>query len=129
MSEQTIHINIWDDYHDDGFVPAGEIQETYAYVEDGDLPDEEQREVLLKLQGAVSAAKESGSALECSICWHDSALVHPNLVGTEHAWCLYKRWQLELKHLPHREREALVDVLAKSVLLHNGLPCVIYSES
>jgi hypothetical protein len=29
-----ITINIWDDFFDDGFVPEGEIQKTYAYVEE-----------------------------------------------------------------------------------------------
>jgi len=32
MSE-TISINLWDDYYEDGYIPAGERQETHMYVE------------------------------------------------------------------------------------------------
>lgn len=129
MSIETIHINIWDDYHDDGFVPEGETQETYAYVEGSDLTDDESRAVLVQLQQTVESIKAHDSALVCCIKWHDSAAVYPNLVGTEHEWCLYKRWQLQMKHLPHSEREQLVEMLGRHEIQHDGRPVVVYSES
>ena len=30
---EYIHINIWDDFYDDGYVPKGEKLETYIYIE------------------------------------------------------------------------------------------------
>jgi hypothetical protein len=105
------------------------LQATFSYVEGGDLSDEVQHDVLLKLQSSVLAVKQSDSSLECSIRWHDSAQIYPNLVGTVHERGLYKRWQLEMTHLPHSEREVLVDALAGLELQHNGIPVLVYSES
>lgn len=31
---KKVNINIWDDFYDDGYVPAGKTQQTYAYVEE-----------------------------------------------------------------------------------------------
>jgi hypothetical protein len=129
VSIEAIHVNIWDDYHDDGFVPEGEVQETYAYVEGGDLVDDDKRAVLLQLQQTVESIKVPESALVCGVEWYDSALVYPSLVGTEHERHLYKRWQLQLKHLPHSERESLVEVLGRLQLQYNGRTVVVYSES
>jgi hypothetical protein len=129
MSAGPIQVNIWDDYYDDGFVPEGSIQETYAYVEGGDLADDESRAVLLQLQQTVESLKVPGSNLVCCIEWYDSALVYPNLVGTEHERHLFRRWHLQLRHLPHREREDIVDVLGRLQLEYDGRPIVVYSES
>ena len=37
----NICINIWDDFYEDGYVPEGEIQETYGYVEESTYSDDE----------------------------------------------------------------------------------------
>ena len=41
-----IHINLWDDYYDDGHVPSGEKQETHMYVEESKFPVEKEKAVL-----------------------------------------------------------------------------------
>jgi hypothetical protein len=65
-AKKAIHINIWDDYRDNESVPGGEIQETYAYIEGGSLPDEAQRNVLLALQSSLLTVKKKGvSGFEC----------------------------------------------------------------
>ena len=125
----SININIWDDYYEDGFVPEGKNQETYAYVDNGDLSDDDQRDVLKLLQAHVMEMKQPGSSIECNLNWYDSAQVYPALVGTEHEWCLYKRWQLELKNIPHCERELIVAVMADLQLRYGDRPVLIYSES
>lgn len=128
MSE-TINVNIFDDYYGDDAVPAGEIQETYAYLEGTDLSDDDQRAVLLQLQLSCMELKKAGSSLECNLCWYDAAQRYPMLVGTEIEACLFKRWQLEMKNLPHSEREALVENLAGLALTYRERPLFIYSES
>lgn len=125
----VISINIWDDYYDDGFVPEGETQETYAYVDNCDLSDDDQREVLQQFQAQVMELQQPGSSLKCNISWYDSAQVYPALVGTEHEWCLYKRWQLELKNIPHSERESIVEAISGLDLRYGDRPMRIYSES
>jgi hypothetical protein len=128
MSNETIQVNIWDDYYDDDFVPAGEVQETYAYVEQ-DLDDEASQQVLALLKAQIEALQPPGTPLRCDLVYYDSAVVYPNLVGTEHERLLYKRWQLNMQSLTHRERERLVDQLARTALMCGGARVVVYSES
>ena len=123
-----IPVNIWDDYHDDGYVPEGEIQETYAYVE-SKLEDEECKNVLILLKEKIEHLTSEKSELTMSINYYDSAKVYPNLVGTEYEYSLYKRWQLEMKNISHETRESLVEALKKEALEHKGLKIKVYSES
>ena len=44
--KNTIPINIWDDYYDDGHVPEGYTQNTHIYVEDSDIPEEDKEKIL-----------------------------------------------------------------------------------
>jgi hypothetical protein len=128
MAADAISINIWDDYYSDGYVPEGAVQETYAYVECA-LSDADSREVLELLRVALDSVRAAGSAFESCIKWHDSAELYPSLVGTESERHLYKRWQLELRGLPHKEREQLVERLAQLDLRYKGTPLDICSES
>lgn len=123
-----IPVNIWDDYHDDGYVPEGEIQETYAYVE-SNLEDEECKNVLILLKEKIEHLTSENSDLTMNINYYDSAKVYPNLVGTEYEYSLYKRWQLEMKNITHETRESLVEELKKEVLEHKGIKIKVYSES
>lgn len=125
---KQININIWDDYYDDGYVPDGEKQETYAYVE-CDLSHEDSKMVLELIKTEIEQLALPGWNLELSVEFYDSAKVYPNLVGTEHAYCLYKRWQLEIKNLTHENREYLVEELGKKKLSYSDMPIVVYSES
>lgn len=127
-NNQTIGINIWDDYFEDGYVPEGEIQKTYAYVE-ADLPDEACRAILSNLMLEIARLVNKDNSLKCELEFYDSAKVHPSLVGTEHQWCLYKRWQLKLDNLPHVMREKLVMDLEAWSYLHDSRPVCVYSES
>ena len=120
---EKISVNIWDDYYDDGYVPEGKIQETYAYLE-CELPDEDCKNVLELLKEQI--AKLSKCSLELS--YYDSAKVYPKLVGTEYEYSLYKKWQLEIKKITHEEREKIVEML-NNKLQYQDKPIVVYSES
>lgn len=128
MTTETIYVNIWDDFFDDGFLEEGEIQETYAYVE-CDLEVSQCKDVLSLLKDNIESLIPSDSPLELSVYFYDSAQVYPNLVGTEHEQFLYKRWQLGLKHITHEALENLVPALQKLQLKFNDIPLKIYSES
>jgi hypothetical protein len=41
-----IPINIWDDFHEDGYVPEGKKLETFIYVEDSTISREKQKQYL-----------------------------------------------------------------------------------
>ena len=128
MPNNSISVNIWDDYHDDGYVPEGKIQETYADIE-SDLAEQDCKNVLeLIMQNIEQLAKPEWS-LKLYMNYYDSAKVYPNLVGTEHEDCLYKRWQLEMKNISHEAREYLVEALQEQNLKYQETPLNIYSES
>lgn len=43
----TIPINVWDDYWDDEHVPQGKIQSTWIYVEDSEIPPEDKKKYII----------------------------------------------------------------------------------
>ena len=117
-----------DDYDDDGYVPEGEIQETYAYTE-SKIPDEDCEKILELIKTTIEKLAKPEWSLEMYLNYYDSAKVYPNLVGTEHECCLYKRWQLEIKNITHQMREYLVEKLENKQLKYNETPLIVYSES
>lgn len=127
--KNTISVNIWDDYYDDGYEPEGKVQETYAYVESGDVSEQDCQAILVLLNDTIEKLIKPSSKVKREIVFYDSAKTYPNLVGTEHEHFLFKRWQINFTHLTHREREALVDQLEKQNLSYNNIPLNIYSES
>ncbi len=123
-----ISVNIWDDFYDDEHVPDGEIQETYAYIEEDNLSYDTEKECLAILMKHVEkTALFPNENMELS--FYDSAKVYPNLVGTEHEYCLYKRWQIQFKNITHSTLDSLVEKLNNADLHHNGIALGIYSES
>lgn len=127
MNEEKIYVNIWDDFYDDGYIPEGEIQKTYSYVE-SDLDDNNCKEVLTLLQHTIEQLMPTRS-FEMVLNYYDSRTVYPHLIGTEHESILYQRWQLEFTHLTHEVLESLVEKLQKLHLIYQHKPLKIYSES
>lgn len=127
MDNNSIGLNIWDDYYEDGYVPLGEIQETFAYIESG-LDHEQCKEILSLVEEEIKKLPFS-SKLDISLDYYDSAKVYPHLVGSEHEMFLYQRWQLIIQHLTHEMREKLVNSLKALQLTYHGIKIDVYSES
>lgn len=123
----SININIWYDYFDDGYVPEGEIQETYAYVE-SKLDENDAQNVLHFLKEKIESMT-SNNTLKLELVFYDSAIKYPHLIGTEYEFILYKRWQLNMSNLTHELRESIVQTLEQENLHYNNIPLTIYSES
>lgn len=128
MNKNTIPINVWDDYWDDGYVPEGELQETFAYVEDYDISLEEKGKILLYLMNFIYENIEL-QGTEMSIFIEDDRKKYAKLIGTENEFMLKKRYKLQFKNLTHKQREALVKILQERNLMFEGKEVVIYSES
>lgn len=126
---KSIPVNIWDDYYSDGYVPEGEVQKTYAYVESRDFNENDCKNILRFVKEEIEKIAKPEWNLKLEIEFYDSAKVYPNLVGTEHEYCLYKRWQLHLTNITHEALEDIVEQLEKKTLIYNHLPLDIYSES
>ncbi len=125
---EKIYINIWDDYHEDGYVPEGEKQETYAYVE-CDITEEDAKNVLAQFQQELISLVKPEWDINLSLDFYDSAKEYQNLVGTEYEKMLFRRWQLSIKNLTHQAREYLIKQLQNKELNYRDIPIAVYSES
>ncbi len=121
---ERIPINIWDDYYEDGFVPEGEKQETYIYVEDFDIPQEARKECLEKLLDYINKNLNT-DGIKLWMRFYDSRTKYPQLVDMYQ----FERWEIRVENLTHEKREEWVDELQKANLSYNGIPFEIYSES
>ena len=116
-------INIWDDYHEDGYVPDGKIQETYLYVEDSNMSLRNQL-ITLNLLLSYMEKKLDLEGVETSLYLYDSWKLYPELIGGEYEFMLFKRYQINFKHLTHKRKDQLVEELNNS-----KHPIRVYSES
>ena len=123
-----IPINIWDDYYEDGYVPDGEKQETYAYVEDDKIPHED-RLLYLALVHKYMVENLNLPDVRVNLIFNDTALKYPQLVGTDMEYILFKRHELRIENLTHERREQLVEELRAANLSYNNKKFKIYSES
>lgn len=71
----TIIINIWDDYYDDGYVPDGEKLETYIYVEDYDYSLEETKKFLEYLKTEIDSFS---LPIQTRMSLYDTKTKYPN---------------------------------------------------
>lgn len=124
----TINVNIWDDYYEDGYVPDGEKQETYIYIEDTSIPHDQRKKYLeylmhyFKLQPGLND-------LKMWMNWYDSKEKYPNLVGEEYESLHFQRWEIRVEDLTHKRRLELLDKLDKTDLTYDDKLFNIYSES
>jgi len=125
MTASAYLVNVFDDYSESVL----EDQNTHAYLDDETL-EADQPAVLQPILDAILAWKTtSGSPVTARLAFHDSALVYPNLIGTDMEGILYRRWEVKLERLPHEDREALVEVLNEQRLEVNGRRVTVISES
>jgi hypothetical protein len=120
---KPIPINIWDDYHEDGHIPEGEIQETYIYVEDYNIPHDSCRYVLDRFMKFIKNNLRYDN-VEMRLEFYDSKVKYPDYPGLH-----YQRWEIKVKHLTHQQREYIVDILYGVNLNLDGIPIRVYSES
>lgn len=125
---ESYPINIWDDYYEDDYVPVGEKQETYIYVEDSEIPLEERKKVLEYLLNYINNNLKL-EGVKLFLFFYDSKLKYPTLIGTENEWCLFERWEIRVENLTHERRHKLVEELELAKLSLNNIPFHIYSES
>lgn len=102
-----IPFNIWDDYWDDGYVPAGKVQETHGYIEEYDTLTDKQKVPIIKViyDYIVNNLDMTGVKVEIS--------------GID----------IHFTNLTHVRREYMMEKLEKCKLKYNGVPIHFYSES
>lgn len=123
-----VDVNIWDDYYEDDYIPEGENQETYIYVEDTSISHEHRKKYLEYLMFYLKMHMGIND-LKMWMNWYDSKKKYPNLVGEEYETMHFQRWEIRIEGLTHRKREEIVKQLQKEPLTLNGLLFNVYSES
>ena len=125
-----IPINIWDDFYEDGYVPEGKIQKTYAYVEDDKIPHDNRMQFLDAVNDyMLDFIKIQNEGVVTKMFFYESAKRYPNLVGTEHEYILFDRWEIRFNHLTHERLGKLVEELNEANFEVEGVPFEFYSES
>lgn len=125
-----VPINIWDDFYEDGYVPEGKIQKTYAYVEDDEIPHDYRKQFLEAVfEYMTNYLKLQNEGIEMEMFFYESAKKYSNLVGTEHEHMLFDRWEIRFKHLTHKRLNKLVEELNEGDFKIGKVPFIIYSES
>jgi len=135
MKLERIPINIWDDYYEEGDIPEGEIQETYIYVEDSDIPQEYRKRCLeILLDYMNKNLKLDG--VKMWLFYYDSKEKYPDINENDNPVFMkeypnfhFQRWEIRVEHLTHERREKLVDELNDAKLNIDEIPFDIYSES
>ncbi|MDD5649130.1 MAG: hypothetical protein PHF86_01745 [Candidatus Nanoarchaeia archaeon] len=128
---KSIPINIWDDFYDDGYVPKGEIQKTYIYVEDNKLNIDFRKKCLEHLLSYIehNIKFTSNPLPKFYMYFYDSWKKYPKLVGAENECMLFKRWEIKIENLSHKQLDKLLKDLSNASLSMEGIPFNIYSES
>jgi len=121
-------INIWDDYYEDGYVPEGEKQETYMYVETDEVTLEQKKNILEHILSYINNNLKL-NGVKTSLIFYDSKIKYPTLVGSEYEWCLFERWEVRFENLTHKRLFKLLDELTSANLMVDNTPLNIYSES
>ena len=124
---ETIPINIWDDFHDDGYVPEGEVQESYICVED-DSPEDFKKECLEFLMNHIQTHLPMEN-VKMWMKYFDSKVEYPNLIGTEYERMMFTRWEIRIESMTHKQLDKLVPELNGAKLKFKGKKIEVYSES
>lgn len=133
MKKEIIPINIWDDFYDDGYEPEGEIQETYIYVEDYDIPHEKCKEYLEILLNYMKN-NLTLEGVELNLLYHDTINDYPEenvkrCIETYGESFFFKRYEINVKYLTHERLDILVNELNVAKLSVDNMLFDIYSES
>lgn len=107
-NKTKIHLNIWDDFYEDDYVPEGEKQETHAYIEDYFFSDDE-KELLM-------------------MCFH-GYLVENFKEELDGVKVIDGGSEIYFENLTHRKLWDIMKKLEAIELTFGGIPYNIYSES
>jgi hypothetical protein len=124
----SIPINIWDDFYEDNYIPVGEKQETFIYVEDKTLTSETQK-ACLELIFQFITKNLILEGVKIWMCFYRSKDEYPHLIGTEYEALLFERWQINMEGLTHKRLDKLIDELKQANFSFLGIPYHVYSQS
>lgn len=125
---EKIHINIWDDFYDDGYVPIGEKQETKIYIEESGIPFDKEKQYLEFLLDYINNNLNAGG-VGLWMEFYECKKKYPNLIGTDAESLFFDRWEIKIEGLTHERLSEWMMNLENSNISIDGIPFEIYSES
>lgn len=99
--KKIIPVNIWDDYYEDGYIPEGKIQETYIYVEDRKMDENDRKKYLEYLLNYININIKYLDGVKMWMSYYDSKIKHPNIPEEYH----FTRPEIGVEHMTHKQRE------------------------
>jgi len=126
--DSHIPINIWDDYYEDGFVPKGEKNETFIYVEVNEqtFTDIEKKDILIFLKNKIDSYN---FPIKTRIFIYDTKVQYPNLDFEELGLQHWNRPEIRVENLTHKLRLELLELLKESKIEYRNSHFFFYSES
>jgi hypothetical protein len=121
----SIRVNFCDDFHDDGYVPEGEVTESFAVIDEERLPDIECHKQLNSLREYILDKNLLPKSVKLRMYLADSTAEYPSLID-EHEYMLTKTWKIKITNITHEQLDTLMDKLKD---YSNNIPYNIYSES
>lgn len=122
-----IQINISDDFYEDDYIPTGKIQSTYMYIESSELDIDNVEKCLLHIKKYIEDYKLLPDSV-VTIKYYDSAIDYPKL-AIEMPSMMFKRFELNLTPITHRQLDILLENLRNANLTYNDKNIYFYSES
>ncbi len=121
----SISVKFWVDFNDDGYVPEGEVTDTFAIIGNGRIPDTECHKQLSKLLEYIQTNNLLPKTARLRMFLSDSAALHPNLIE-KYEYMMTKNWQIQIINIKHEQLDELMDKLKG---YSNIVPFNIHSES
>lgn len=123
-----ININIWDDFYDDNFVPAGKIQDTFIYVDELDMSETDKTEYLEFLFNYIKYNMNT-DGIKIWMGYYDSKILYPNINVVEHPNFHFTRPEIRLENLTHKRLDEWIQHFNDKNVLYKGNKLHVYSES
>ena len=122
----NIDVNIWDDYCEDGYIPDGETQETYIYIEEYDIFSEDEK--ILFLSTLKDEIEKLDLGLKLRMSEYDTRKKYPDLDFEANGMSHWSRPEIRLE-ISHELRHKLINLLNEKEIMIGNKKFNIYSES
>lgn len=125
MNQETIDINIWDDFSDSELEEDG--KKTHAYIE-SDLSDNDSKEVLILVQKSIEQHIPE-RAFDLELVFFNPKDDLPYISGEYDEDFFSPYWRIEFTNINYDNLDHIINTLQPLELTYNSIPLNIYSES
>lgn len=118
-----ININIWDDYWEDGHVPEGKLQSTYAYCEGRENLSLDEQYIYLNFFHDEIKKRNLIPDISSFLNLYDSRNFYPSNSN------YITRWEIRFLNISDKIRRNIIKSFNDEILYFDEIKYNIYSES